>query len=195
MQKLTRLNMKYLFFLIPLLFSNNYVFADDAFVHSPQEITKQIIKTVKNYANSISCPYVEIEPKLIAALKPYKSSDQDNGGKYAVIWTGDLGCLGGSGSEIPHIAVVSISTGAYVVDPQLSSPNVKFEIPARNVLRVVSNTSDSLLLEGIKYGDDDALCCPSAPIHFTVNVDKDGNWKSISEQAMPPKKADLLLKK
>ncbi len=39
------------------------------------EITKEIIHSVKGYANAISCAGVEVEPKMIAALVPYKTVD------------------------------------------------------------------------------------------------------------------------
>lgn len=154
-----------------------------------QEITKQIIKSVTNYANAISCPGVIVEPKQIAALVPYKNIDDRMDAKYAVLWVGDIGCAGGSGTAGTNVSIVTISTGdSYVVNPLQSSPAIQFESPVRSIERLVGNTSDSLILEGKEFGPNDPNCCPSIKVRFTLRVDEKGNWKLVEKKTMPSKK-------
>lgn len=167
-------------------------FAANSFAQSAppvQEITKQIIKSVTAYANSISCPGVIVEPKQIAALVPYKTIDDRMDAKYAVLWVGDIGCAGGSGTSGTNVSIVTVSTGdSYVVDPLLSSPAIQFESPVRNVERIVGNTRDSLILEGKEYGSNDPNCCPSIKVRATLRVDEKGNWKLVEKKTMSSKK-------
>lgn len=154
-----------------------------------QEITKQIVKSVTSYANAISCPGIAVEPKKIAALVPYKTVDDRLDAKYAVLWVGDIGCAGGSGTEGTNISIVTVSTGdSYVVDPLQSSPAIQFESPVRGIERIVGNTRDSLILEGKEYGPNDPNCCPSIKVRFTLRSDEKGNWKLVEKKAMPSKK-------
>lgn len=157
-----------------------------------QEITKQIIRSVKAYANSISCGRVEISPKDIVALVPYKSIDDREAAKYAVLWSGDIGCIGGSGTEGTNITIVTVGAGdSFVVNPLQSSPAIEFNsIAARGFPKIVGNTSDSLVLDGLEYDPSgkDAMCCPSVPVRVTVHVDEKGNWKVVEKKPQKAKK-------
>jgi hypothetical protein len=156
---------------------------------SVQEITKQIIKSAQGYANAISCPGVVTTPKEIAALTPYKTIDDRMDAKYAVLWDGDIGCAGGSGTTGTNISIVTVSIGdSFVVDPHLSSPIIQFESPVRMVSRIVGNTRDTLILEGKEYADKDPNCCPSITVRFTLRVDEKGNWKLVEKKLLPAKK-------
>jgi hypothetical protein len=154
-----------------------------------QEITKQIIKSAQGYANAISCPGVVITPKEIAALTPYKTLDDRMDAKYAILWDGDIGCAGGSGTTGTNISIVTVSIGdSFVVDPHLSSPIIQFESPVRMVSRIVGNTRDTLILEGKEYADKDPNCCPSITVRFTLRVDEKGYWKLVEKKLLPAKK-------
>lgn len=154
-----------------------------------QEITKQIIRSATGYANSISCQGVTIQPKQIAALVPYKTMDDRSDAKYAVLWDGDIGCLGGSGTSTENISIVTISTGdSYVVDPRLSSPLIEFSPGLHNIDRIVGNTKDTLILEGLEFGPNDPHCCPSVRVRITMRVDEKGNWKVVEKKTVQPKK-------
>ena len=95
----------------------------------------------------------------------------------------------GSGTEGTNLSIVTISTGdSYVVDPLQSSPVIQFESPVRFVERIVGNTRDSLILEGMEYGPKDPNCCPSIKVRFTLRVDEKGNWKLVEKKTMSAKK-------
>ncbi len=149
-----------------------------------REITKQIIRTVNGYANSISCNVLAIGPKDIAALVPYR--DCWGIARYAVLWHGDIGCAGGSKTTTANIAIVTVGAGnSFVVDPLLSSPVVSFE--GFGFPKLIGNTHNSLVLDGFELGPNDGLCCPSVPVRMTVRVNEKGDWKLI--------KIDEILKK
>lgn len=170
----------FLFLVMALFMTNSFVaLAED--VPSEQEITNKIIRAVSGYANSISCPSVKINPNQIITLVPYKEVGDHNIAKYAVLWVGDVGCWCGSGTTKTNITIVTFNCD-YIVDPLRSSPIIKFNSPVRYVERTVGNTSDSMTLEGMKYGPDDARCCPSIPVRFTLKEDNTGNWKLVSEE-------------
>lgn len=153
------------------------------------EITRQVIKAATSYKEAIACVEDKIGAKDIAALVPYKTLDDRMDAKYAVLWVGDIGCAGGSGTYGTNVSIVTIGAGdSYTVDPLQSSPVIRFESPVRLVSRIVGNTRDSMILEGLEFGPKDANCCPSIPVRFTLKVDEKGNWKLVDKKVMPAKK-------
>lgn len=168
------------------------ILAANAFAQNPpskQEITKQIIRSVTGYANAISCQGVAIESTKIATLVPYKSIEDRLDARYAVLWVGDIGCAGGSGTEMTNIAMVTVGAGdSFVVDPLISSPVAKFLSPVRYIEKIIGNTHDSLIVEGYEYGEEDPNCCPSIRVRLTLRVDQNGNWKATEKKVMPTRK-------
>ena len=158
---------------------------------SVQEVTKQVINSATNYAKAISCNTSKIDSKDIAALVPYKTFDDRENAKYAVLWSGAIGCSGGGlggGAASTNLAIVRIGAGdSYVVDPFESSPAIKFEPPIRSA-GLVGNTKDSLIFEGMEHASEDPNCCPSIKVRSTLRVDKKGDWKLVEKKAMPAKK-------
>lgn len=166
-------------------------FVSNSFAQSAptaHEITSEIIRTATAYANAISCGG---GPALndIAALTPYKTMDDRMDEKYAVLWMGDIGCSGGTHSMTTNIAIVQVGglTNPYYVDPLQSSPVVKFGF---NGLfeRIVGNTKDTLILEGMELGQEDPACCPSVKARTTLRVDQKGNWKIVAKKIIAKKK-------
>ncbi|MFL6660200.1 MAG: hypothetical protein ACJ8GW_19095 [Massilia sp.] len=151
---------------------------------SNDEIKRGIADAVRRYANAIACPGVKVRPEDVLALVPSEDDDRRLS-KYAVLWTGDIGCFGGTGIEASQIAIATISTGKYIVDPRLSSPVVEFESPVRFVKRVVSYTADTLTLQGNVYGPQDTRANPSVPVRFVLKVDEKGNWKLLDKRVLP----------
>ncbi len=158
-------------------------------VPSAQEITRSIVKAANAYADSIACEHSKIEAKNIAALVPYRTMDSRGDAKYAVLWSGDIWCAGGSGTNGSAITIVKIGAGdSFLVDSLQSSPIISHELPVRYVERLVGNTADSLIIEGKEYGKDDPNCCPSVNVRATLKVDAKGNWKMIDKKVIPGKK-------
>ena len=155
-----------------------------------QEITRQVIKAATSYKDAIACADEgKIGAKDIAALVPWKTFYGRPDAMYAVLWGGDIGCAGGSGTNGTHVSIVTIGAGdSYIVDPLQSSPVIQFDSPVRYVSRIVGNTRDSMILEGLEYGPEDSNCCPSSVVRFTRKLDEKGNWKLAEKKVMPPRK-------
>ena len=68
---------------------------------STAEVAGKVIVAATNYAKAISsCNSAKIEPRDIATLVPEE--------KYAVLWYGDIGCAGGSGTSTLNITIVNV---------------------------------------------------------------------------------------
>ena len=151
---------------------------------SPEEIKRGVVDAVRRYGNAISCPGVKVRTEDVLTLVPL-DEDERRVARYAVLWTGDLGCFGGSGIEATHLAIAGVSGGKYIVDPRLSSPVVAFDSPVRFVKRVVSYTEESMTLQGNVYGPLDKPGVPTIPVRFTVKLDEKGNWKMTDKRVLP----------
>lgn len=146
---------------------------------SESDIKIGIANAVERYANAISCGGIKVKPEDVLTLAPYKDGPELS--KYAVLWSGDVGCFGGSGTEMTRLAIATVNTGRYVVQPGLSSPVAAFESPARFVTRVVSKGADSLVLEGREYAPNDPRSNPSVPVRFTLREDAKGGWRLVEK--------------
>lgn len=138
-----------------------------------------VASAVARYVNAIACPGVRITPADVMLL-----SNGDAGvalPKYAVLWNGDLACFGGAQADKTYLAIATLNTGQYVVQPELSSPVVAFESPVRLVSRIVSYTGRILVLEGQEYGPGDPDNAPSVPVRFMLRVDGKGNWMLVDK--------------
>ena len=156
---------------------------------SAQEISRRIVSTATNYAKSISCADVKINPKFVVTLNQWKTMDDRFDARYAVLWYGDIGCGGGSQSTTLNILIATVGAGnTVVVDPTQSSPVATFEASDLFIEKVVSNSKDSLLLEGKEAGPNDANCCPSVLVQTRLRADPKGNWKVIEKKTIAKKK-------
>ena len=141
---------------------------------APPDIKSRIAQVAERHVATVACPGVKISAADVLALVPEPGFDAMP--KYAVLWNGDLGCYGGSGTERTNLTIGTVNTGRVVVQPGLSSPVVAFESPARFVSRVVGSGPDTLVLEGNEYGPNDPNSSPSVPVRFTLRLDAKGNW-------------------
>lgn len=153
----------------------------------PADIPR-IVQAVDGYANTIACETLSIAPGDVIVLSPGTPAEHHEDARFAVLWTGDIGCAGGSVTSSTHIAIVAVGGrgSAYLVDPLQSSPVIHFQSPVRVVERIVETTRNTLVLEGMELDDRDANCCPSLPVRFTLLADEAGHWRLVAQQALPP---------
>jgi hypothetical protein len=143
---------------------------------SQQPIPKQVIKAATGYANSIACN-VELKPNNIITLVPHKTNDDIMESKYAALWSGDIGCDGGTGTVTTNISIVGVGAfDTYVVNPSQSSPVIEFGLPVQALSKIISNTKNSIVLEANEAAETDPTCCPSIPVRFTLTSDVKNNW-------------------
>lgn len=151
--------------------------------------TKEIIRVVNLYAEAIAClPDENLSGRDIAAMSPLKDMDLREEAKFAVVWRGDIGCAGGSGTTGAHLAVVKVGAGdSFYVDAYESEPTVDAGLP-RAIEKIVGATKDSLILDVLDYGDKDANCCPSLRTRITLKQLQNGKWQKVATKKMPPVK-------
>jgi hypothetical protein len=146
-------------------------------------IRKQVFQKALQYAESISCD-VGADRENVVALVPWKNFEdffERENARYAVIWYGDIGCSGGTGSVNPCITVVRISIGnSFIVDLDRSSPKIEFEAYIRDI-KVIRATASELTLSGLAWGPEDPHCCPSIPLQVHLREDGQGNWRLIEK--------------
>jgi len=145
-------------------------------------VKQQALQVATQYANSIACGTL-IEEKNLIALRPWKNQDDDEerfNAEYALVWHGDVGCAGGSGSANPQIAIVRITTADFFsVDPLVSSPVIKFDVPVHYLDEIIKYSDKELLFKTKIWGNDDPHCCPSIPANMLFRRDAKGNWKHV----------------
>ena len=161
-----------------------------SFCQTPLVDINEIIKTATNYANSISCEVGGINSNNVVSLVPYTTIDNMYDAKYAVLCDMDVGCGGGTGSRKTSLIIVNIGMAEnYCVNPSESSPTIEFSdnfpsfggLPMRYIDKIISNTHNSITLTGNSYSAEDANCCPTIPVTFTMQSDKYGNWVIVAK--------------
>jgi LppP/LprE lipoprotein len=158
-------------------------------VLSQQAVAKMVIETVSKFRDSISCAEDDIKPSDVFAMTPLKSDEEYFDARYVVLWQGDVGCNGGSGTMSSHIAVVTFGSSATpVVNLGQSSPVASIPLPMRGIERVVSATADTITVEAADFGPNDANCCPTIRSRYVVRLDDKGVWRVLRKQSLPPKK-------
>ena len=80
-----------------------FVLINPSFASEQTERT-QVLKTINNYVGSVACANSKIQSKDIFKI----DSDVDSGiATYYVLWVGDKGCQGGSGTMSAYISEVT----------------------------------------------------------------------------------------
>jgi hypothetical protein len=160
----------------------SYSLAGSAETRDAAWVKKQAFKVASQYAHSISCETV-IEEKYLIELTPWKNLNdltERAAAEYALIWHGDIGCDGGTGTFNPNIAIINIGEGnSFIVNPVMSSPVVKFNVPVHGINGIIKYSKTELLLSAKTWGPDDGHCCPSIPVNILLRRDPEGNWMHV----------------
>jgi hypothetical protein len=158
---------------------------------SDPEVLQKVATAVDHYVTALGCEHGRVRKGDIAALELATPQEAGTGrgslGRYAVIWSADIGCAGGSHTITDNIAVVRMgSDGNFYVQPSESSPAIRFDATLTN-LHIVSHTSTSINFTGVypRFSDRDGQAA-----RITMAMDVNGNWdvapvrprKSIAHQ-------------
>jgi hypothetical protein len=151
-------------------------------------VMKQAFQKASEYARSISCEASTDEENLVALI-PWRNLEDPTerfAARYALVWWGDIGCHGGTGTVIPGIVIVQLGAGySFFVVPGASSPRIKFEVKAR-APRVIKATENELTLSALDYAPNDPHCCPSISVQVRLREDGQGNWRLIEKTRTGP---------
>jgi hypothetical protein len=154
----------------------------------PLTIPGRVLDVAQQYQNAIGCSNIDKAKQPVIALTPYTDNAHRDEARYAVLWSGDIACAGGSGTSTANITIVGIGGGnGFFVLPAQSSPQITFDSPVPLIREVVTYTQDTLTLRGKEHAEGDPHCCPTIDVRFTLREDPQGNWL-LTEKYSEPKK-------
>lgn len=124
---------------------------------SQKVVIQEVVRVANKYIDHGVCEPTRAETSSVATMSPY-TSDVEAGraaAEYAVIWAGDVGCRGGSGTNTMNYLLVEKRgvTPARIVGMG--------ELEGASIERIVATTPDSLSVDVYTWGPDDANCCAS----------------------------------
>jgi len=128
------------------------------------------VRVANKYIDHGVCEPTRAEPNSVAAMSPY-TPDVEAGraaAEYVVIWAGDIGCRGGSGTNTMNYLLVEKRgvTPARIVGVG--------ELDGASIERIVATTPDSLTVDAYTWGPDDAHCCASVFERWTFRREPSG---------------------
>lgn len=80
-------------------------------VPSEADIKRQALAAAYKNAESIACVDPEYVHQEFMTLVPWADLYDRELAEYAVIWNGDIGCAGGSGTTGVHLSIVKVGAG------------------------------------------------------------------------------------
>lgn len=137
----------------------------------------EVEAVVKRYASTVACLFEESDFKAVqvAGDKNEPMSFMDY---YAVVWSGDFGCAGGSGTHGVILTTVgSRAGGTLLVLPD--NPNTF--VPTRTV-SAVAGAQGMVIIEGPAYLDNDPNCCPSGTASYVYKFDQRSETMKLVEE-------------
>lgn len=157
--------------LIPRILHIETARAEEAAGDTQQQAAIQEVVGVANeYITKNACEASSAEPSVVATMVPY--TEQVAAGqataKFAVLWAGDIGCRGGSGTNTMNILLIEKrgKKPARVVDANPINSAANFE-------RIVTTTADSLTVDVYTWSEDDPQCCASQYERWTLQREVD----------------------
>lgn len=145
-------------FILSLLLSSPLAWSVLAADGAPEQ---NAIQLVKRYSETIACN-IEDEYKSVRIGRQEEPV-------YVVMWTGDVGCAGGSGTTTPNFTVVFTN---YRGDQLVDVARSRLEPPFRAERLFVRN--GNVVVEGLTHGSNDANCCPSLKATSTYELTEKG---------------------
>ena len=132
-------------------------FADAPGVPGQDAVILEVVDVANKFIKT-TCEPSLAAPNTVATMVPYTPEVAAGHGiaKYAVLWSGDINCANGSGTNTMNILLVEKrGTGRARV------AGVNDVDGVANFERIVGTTSDTLTVEVYTWGDDDPPCCGS----------------------------------
>jgi len=152
-----------------------------AFAQSNINDTVKVVSIMKKYAETVSCGY-DIQPKNVVNMT--HSQDIDNP-IYYVLWQGDIGCSGGSGTtsmEITSVEKNRLMDSGYIVSvyPVLDE-NVYYELNPRFIESLKKISDDQIQVITWLPVNDGELNYPSKKVKFILKrTERNAPWRIIN---------------
>lgn len=168
-----------------LLFASQ-VFAVEKTVNTAKiapETLRHIVSVANKYQAAITCnspnepaSVNELDGGILDVIQVEPLNPNGSEGLFYVIWVGDIGCGGGSGSD--DLYLTTVKNGRYpYVEVTESSPVITFDGSGAQQASVTLKSADVMEITGLEHQDGDASCCPTKKIKKTLKRDQKGNWR------------------
>ncbi len=168
--------MKKLFFVMIFLLVNL-----EASVDKTKDLVFNIAKT---YASVVACDTtfeVNDGSKNMNNIIFFSKDGEEE--VYLVLWGGDVGCEGGSGTSSFYLSEISrYSSYRPFLLKNINVLNV-LNINFRAILSVKKISDNFLELVGLDYKEDDPNCCPSLKFKYIVKYEN-FSWKLIDKSLL-----------
>jgi hypothetical protein len=126
--------------------------------------TDELITIVDKYISSITCvDHINVDDLCVFKM----SSREAISDAYAVVWSGDKGCYGGSGTSSAFVTPVVITQSGRLVVAREG----ELRIEAREYTSCGQIEQNLIYVLVPKYEENDANCCPSGKEYFFFTYD------------------------
>jgi hypothetical protein len=155
---------------VSCLFAETAFGADAPSPPSKQAIIPEVVRVANKFIDHGPCEPSRAEPSVVATMSPYTTDVAAGRGsaEYAVLWSGDIDCRNGSGTNTMNFLLVEKRGAAAARIVGLGEI-----IGAASVERIVAVTPDSLTIDVYTWGPDDAHCCASLYERWTLHREPD----------------------
>ncbi len=148
------------------------------------------LAVVKNYANAVACGTsfqrnedgkIETSVKDVYTIE-YGNDDYSNV-EFYVLWSGDHGCAGGTGTryaELTKVVKSHIGNSYVVIDQYPFGEDVDKHINYRFITEFKQLSPNLFKVVSGKFADDDVNSAPSLEETIIVERKQMGSWKVIS---------------
>lgn len=152
-------------------------------VHAGNESQEKIavLNVIKNYSGAVACSTnFEDGDSLDSYLKNVYTIDRDDESGFAtyyVLWSGDMGCMGGSGTYRYFISELSRHTNTrpfLVQNNEAFGLDIENKINFRFIESVTKINSNHFSIVSSEFADGDSNNFPSLKYKYTI---KSGPWR------------------
>lgn len=178
---------------LPVLMFFGFSCAAFAQYKSEAEAKMAALSVVKKYAEAVSCGHSFEEAK---SLRPFLSNvytmsyDEEMGSTFYVLWYGDLGCNGGSGTTSFMVSDVTSLGGSrplLVSEPDVFNKVFSEKINSRFIESMKKVGEYKFLIVSSEFDkSDESLNFPSNKYAYTVELGKN-EWKVTSRKFLGKK--------
>ena len=148
-------------------------------VHAGNESQEKIavLNVIKNYSGAVACSTnFEDGDSLDSYLKNVYTIDRDDesgSATYYVLWSGDMGCMGGSGTYRYFISEVSRHTNTrpfLVQNNEAFGLDIENKINFRFIESVTKINSNHFSIVSSEFADGDSNNFPSLKYKYTIKT-------------------------
>jgi hypothetical protein len=134
---------------------------------SQKAVIQEVVRVANKYIDHGPCEPSRADPSTVATMSPYTPEVEAAraAAMYVVVWSGDIGCRGGSGTNTMNYLLLEkrgLTSANIVGVGQLNGASIE---------RIVAATPDSLTVDVYTWGPDDPHCCASVYERWTFRLE------------------------